>query len=405
MKDGLRNRGVATVAAGAVLLVVVLAAVTVTSVWILNRSDRATASTRRMTSAITAPPLQLDVQPADGAANVALDTHVSVASGNGRILGVAASDQEGHPLDLAPDSATQAWRSSDALTPSTLYRLAVDAMGPDGVLVHRFMTFSTRTPVGLLSPSVEPNNGETVGVAMPIVVRFAAPVANKAAVLQHMTVQTSVPVSGSWHWFGPREVHYRPQSYWPSGEKVTVTAALNRVDAGGGVWGDADKTVSFTVGDAHKSLIDTLAHTMTVTNNGAVVRTMNQSSGRPKYPTMNGVHFVWGKQQDVFMDSATVGIPRNSADGYAEHVFWNVAITTGGEYVHSAPWSVDAQGHDNVSHGCVNLSPDDAKWFYGFSRKGDIVEVTGSPRQPTARDGSADWNMTWAQWLSDYVPK
>ena len=35
-----------------------------------------------------------------------------------------------------------------------------------------------------------------------------------------------------------------------------------------------------------------------------------------------------------------------------------------GDYVHSAPWSVDDQGKRDVSHGCINISPTNAKWFF-----------------------------------------
>lgn len=31
------------------------------------------------------------------------------------------------------------------------------------------------------------------------------------------------------------------------------------------------------------------------------------------------------------------------------------------EFVHAAPWSVAQQGSSNVSHGCINLSPDNAQ--------------------------------------------
>jgi lipoprotein-anchoring transpeptidase ErfK/SrfK len=128
------------------------------------------------------------------------------------------------------------------------------------------------------------------------------------------------------------------------------------------------------------------------------VRSVPISAGRTKYPTMGGVHIVLYKSYDVIMDSQTVGIPRNSPDGYYEHVFWDVAISNGGEFVHAAPWSVGAQGNSNVSHGCVNLSPADATWFYGFSTLGDVVEVVGSPRPPSDDAGTLDWRLPWEQW-------
>jgi hypothetical protein len=115
---------------------------------------------------------------------------------------------------------------------------------------------------------------------------------------------------------------------------------------------------------------------------------------------MNGAHLVIGKQQSVIMDSATNGIPRDSPDGYYETVYWDVAISAGGEYVHAAPWSVGQQGRINVSHGCVNLSPDNATWFFNFTQRGDIVNVVGTGRAPEQGDvAMKDWNMPWAYWL------
>jgi hypothetical protein len=100
------------------------------------------------------------------------------------------------------------------------------------------------------------------------------------------------------------------------------------------------------------------------------------------------------------MNSATVGIPKGNPDYYYETVLWDVRISWSGEYVHSAPWSVSEQGRENVSHGCVNASPADAKWFYNLSRRGDIVTVTGTPRPLESGNGWTDWNMSWSQWIS-----
>ena len=50
-------------------------------------------------------------------------------------------------------------------------------------------------------------------------------------------------------------------------------------------------------------------------------------------------------------------------------------VTWGGVYVHSAPWSVASQGNANVSHGCINLSPDNAAWYYKTVNIGDPIIV------------------------------
>jgi lipoprotein-anchoring transpeptidase ErfK/SrfK len=125
------------------------------------------------------------------------------------------------------------------------------------------------------------------------------------------------------------------------------------------------------------------------------------SAGRDAYPTKNGVHIALEKFQVVTMDSQTVGIPRNSADGYYEKVYWDVRISNGGAFVHAAPWSVGEQGSRNVSHGCVNISTSDAQWFFSFTQRGDVVDVVHSPAPPVLSDpGTADWNLTWAAWLA-----
>ena len=52
-------------------------------------------------------------------------------------------------------------------------------------------------------------------------------------------------------------------------------------------------------------------------------------------------------------------------------MFWATRISSSGEFVHAAPWSVGSQGYENVSHGCVNVSTDWAKWFYDNFTYGD----------------------------------
>jgi lipoprotein-anchoring transpeptidase ErfK/SrfK len=354
---------------------------------------------RAKASPAAAVPL-LTVDPAAGTQGIRPDAKVTVQANRGRLGAVRLVDSSDKEVagTLAP--LGHSWTSTGPLHLAHDYRLTAQILGVGKRPVVRTSDFSTVRPAALLGPNISPGDHDTVGIGAPIIVRFSAPVANRNAVTPLLTVSVSKPVDGAWHWVGPREVHYRPREYWPVGEQVTVVAKLTNVDAGNNVWGEIDRSVNFTIGDAHVSTVDTDAHTMTVTSNGAVVRTLPQSSGREKYPTMGGIHVVLERSQHVVMDSSTVGIPVNSADGYREDVYWNVAITNGGEYVHAAPWSTGAQGNRNVSHGCVNLSTSDATWFYKFSQTGDIVQVVGSSRAPSSSDaGTEDWNMPWDQWV------
>jgi len=123
------------------------------------------------------------------------------------------------------------------------------------------------------------------------------------------------------------------------------------------------------------------------------------STGRDAFPTHNGVHLVLEKTALKTMDSATIGIPRRGPGGYFLKVPHSVRISYSGEFVHSAPGTVRQQGVANVSHGCVNLSPADAAWFFNLAKRGDVVIVQGSPLPPLSYDpGTSDWNMSYERW-------
>jgi lipoprotein-anchoring transpeptidase ErfK/SrfK len=353
------------------------------------------------TGTVAKVPVSLTFQPPNGAVDQPLDAKVAVTTSTGRLMSVTVTSPDGKVIAGALDASALSWQSTDALLPHTQYTIAAKAQGASGKPVVKASTFTTLTPKVILQPTIFPNDGLTVGVGMPIELRFNHAVINKAAVVNALHVTMSSPVAGGWHWFSDKELHFRPQVYWPAGEQVTLTANLAGVDAGGDVWADANHSVHFAVGDSHISTADVASHVMTVTSNSKVVASYPLSAGRGQYPTMNGVHIALYRQQDVIMDSQTVGIPRNSPDGYYEHVFWDVAITDGGEFVHAAPWSTGAQGRSNVSHGCINLSVPNATQFFNFSRVGDIIQVANSPRAASAGDhGTMDWITPWDQWTA-----
>jgi lipoprotein-anchoring transpeptidase ErfK/SrfK len=347
-----------------------------------------------------ADPVRLTVTPRDKATRVALDTHAKVVADSGRLRAVKVTADGGRRLAGKLDTDGRSWVSTGVLAPATRYRVVADAVDDAGTPAREQTTFTTLRPRAELRAAIMPLDGETVGVGLPIGVWFNQPVADRAAVERRLQVSSSKRVTGAWHWFNDREVHYRPRSYWPAGAKVTLAARLAGTDAGGGLWGVADRTVSFRIGERRVSVVDVRTHRMKVTSGGRTLRVVPVSTGREKYPTTNGVHFVIEKNAVKLMDSSTVGIPRNSPGGYYQKVAWSVRISNSGEFVHAAPWSTGSQGRANVSHGCVNLSTANAQWYFGLTRRGDVVEVRGSPKRPGASFGVVDWNMSWSRWLA-----
>jgi lipoprotein-anchoring transpeptidase ErfK/SrfK len=190
---------------------------------------------------------------------------------------------------------------------------------------------------------------------------------------------------------------------WPARHEVVLDAHLAGVRAGPGMYGTADRTVSFEVGRAMVSTVDTRTHQMVVKQDGEVAQRMAVSAGMgttEEYTTTSGVHLTMEKNHHVVMDSASVGCPPGCPDHYRHDVYYAVRISDSGEYEHSAPWSVGDQGHRNVSHGCINLGPRDARWFYRHTRPGDVVEVTGTRRPLRPGNGWGYWQLSWPEWLS-----
>jgi lipoprotein-anchoring transpeptidase ErfK/SrfK len=342
--------------------------------------------------------------PSTGTVDAAPTLPVTVTAGSGRLTSVSVQGPLGVAVKGVFSTSAKRWQSRAALAPATTYRVTATAAGRSGLKVTATSTFRTLTPLAQVAATVFPDNGMTVGVAQPIVVRFDHSVdsdSSRAAVLSHLTVRESRPVSGGWHWFSSHELHFRPQTLWPVLEQVSLDVNLEGWDAGNGLWGTGHQLVHFAIGHSHVSVANLATDQMTVSEDGRIIGIYPFSGGRPTDPTMNGMHLVMDTESVVRMISSTNGIPVNSPDGYDELVYSDVHISDSGEYVHAAPWSTGSQGNQNVSHGCINLSPEDAKAFFDYSRIGDVIVVTGGPRPPEAGDhGVMDWSTSW----SEYTP-
>lgn len=209
--------------------------------------------------------------------------------------------------------------------------------------------------------SVSPKAGEVVGVAYPVTMNFARPIADRGAVEHGIKFSGSKIPAGSFAWLDDSTVRFTPSDYWPA--HSTIAMSLGGFKA------------TFETGAQVVGLADIDAHTFTVSIDGQVVREMPASMGKPKHSTPVGSFTALEKQNPVIMDSRTIGIPLSDPEGYKLTVNYAVRVTWGGVYVHSAPWSVASQGNSNVSHGCINLSPDNAAWYYNNVSIGDPIII------------------------------
>ena len=356
-------------------------------------------------SASDAPPASVTVAPADGAADVSPVEPVEISVTDGELFEVTVVDGAGAAVpgtvaESEEASGTEVWTPETQLAYGTSYTLTAVAHNAADKEATASTTFTTVTPTTVSTPSIGPLDGMVVGVGLPIRVYFDQPVTDKAAVESHLLVTTSNPTDGVWSWLNDSEVHFRPSEYWPANTEVTLDANLYGVDFGDGIWGEKNRTVSFTIGERHVSIADAGNHTLQVYDGDQLVQTFPMSAGGPDFPSRNGPHVVTELNRDRVMDSSTYGVPVDSPNGYRTPVEYAVRLSNNGEFVHAAPWSVAQQGNANVSHGCINLSTERAAWFFNFSKPGDVVEIVNS-EGPTlsAADGDIyDWAIPWDEW-------
>ncbi|MBV6725774.1 L,D-transpeptidase family protein [Nocardioides daeguensis] len=338
----------------------------------------------------------------DDATGVPVDKVVKVKADKGTLTTVVVRSKAGRVEGEIRADGTR-WVATGGLEPGTRYRVRAVARNGDGKDVEDISTFTTEA-LGLdrqTYASIAPLQGETVGVGMPVIVTFDLPVTDQASFEKHMTVTSTPAQAGSWYWVSSTEAHWRPETYWQAGTKVSVAVDVNGVGAGGGIYGQEDRDVDFEVGAAHVYKVNARTHQMKVFENGKLVRTLPITTGKPGFTTRSGVKVIMEKYAQKRMNSETVGIARGSAEAYdIDDVKWAMRLTSSGEFIHAAPWSVGSQGHANVSHGCTGMSTDNAAWLYAMTRRGDVVEYVGTDRPMEPGNGWGDWNIAWNEYAA-----
>ncbi|HLK00969.1 MAG TPA: Ig-like domain-containing protein [Streptosporangiaceae bacterium] len=337
------------------------------------------------------------ISPANGSKNANPSAGVAVHVAHGTVTSVTVKGADGSPVAGSAGTDGVSWHSRWALGVDETYTVSVVAASASGQRVTSTSTFRTLTPSATFTTQIFEGFNETYGVGMPLMLNFSQPITDKAAVERSLSLTTSKPVIGAWYWDGDQALYFRPRDYWPANTTVSFTGHLNGVEGASGVYGAHDLTQTFMIGRSLVAVASTTTHRTQIYLNGKLRYNWPVSTGRTSLPTPDGTYLSVEKANPVRMIG---GGPVGSAGHYDELVNYAVRFTYSGDYYHSAPWSVVSQGTSNVSHGCVNLAPEDAIIYYNMSIPGDPITITNSTAGGKWDDGWTQWFLSWSQLLA-----
>ncbi|MFI7216459.1 L,D-transpeptidase [Micromonospora maritima] len=343
----------------------------------------------------------LTVSPADGATGRPVSSEISARiPGGGTVSKVVLTTADGATVAGRMRRDGSSWVPSAALKYATKYTATVTGTGTDGAPRQGTSTFTTMAkPKSMIGSGLYLFSGKTYGVAMPVVAEFSPgiPRKDRATVQKRMFVQTDPPQPGAWHWVdNGTQAYYRAPEYWKTGTTITVRLALAGIPLSNGKYGNLDRSATARIGRAFEMSVDNATKRMTVSENGAVIRTLPVSLGKKSTPSSSGTMVVMEKKESTVFDTRDEPDPNNQ---YVTKIDFAQRLTWGGEYIHAAPWSEGVQGRRNVSHGCVNVSMADGRWLFGKTLVGDPITVKGTERRLAPGNGWTAWSMSWSQFV------
>jgi lipoprotein-anchoring transpeptidase ErfK/SrfK len=349
-----------------------------------------------------AAPARVTISPDGG--EVSPDERVVVRAAGGALDDVVL-DSGGTRIsgDFTPDRSQ--WRSRWPLQPGARANVRATARNADGKAASATGSLranrASGTPLSVSQDEIlESNKHDTYGVGLPIILNFDKPVTDKAAVERSLEVTAEKPVEGAWHWFDNKQVVYRPKTYWPAHQTITLTAHLAGVNAGKDLYGLKDLRRTYKIGAEQIAHLNIATDKMRVEWDGKTVRHIPISAGMggsTEYTTTSGVHLNMEKDEDVVMTSPGRG--PGDPGYYSELIHYAVRVSGAGEYLHQTPGDEDCLGNRNCSHGCIRQPREDAIWYFKHAQPADPVEITGTDRQVEPDNGWGFYQMSWDKWL------
>jgi lipoprotein-anchoring transpeptidase ErfK/SrfK len=369
-----------------------------------SASSSIPTTTTSTSKVVVLPPVaKVAAAPAFGTTDLAPAQPIVVSVTKGRIKDFTLTNPDGRAVKGAVSADGTRWTAGEVLGYGKTYTAKGSAVGTDGKTVAIRGTYATVQPDTRVRVNVSPGDGDTVGVAAPVIVRFGMEPADRAAVEKRMVITTTPKVEGAWAWIkhddGLWALDWRPKAYWPAGTKVHVAANVYGVKFGDGAYGSDDVTTDFKIGRSQVVYADAKSHHIVVKRNGKTVADYPASYGSgddigdKNRVTRSGIHVV--------NELLPVHKMSNPAYGYVNVTeYWDVRISDNGEFIHQNQGTVGDQGSVNVSHGCINLSAKNAEAYFKSALLGDPVEITGTSVQLSDNDGDLfDWTIKWSDWL------
>ncbi|MGL6233904.1 MAG: Ig-like domain-containing protein [Segniliparus sp.] len=344
------------------------------------------------------PRAGLAFEPADGAKDVIPSSATKIVATGGTLVQAHLISDDGKVVEGKLGQDGTSFETSAPLEFSRKYFFTGQSKAPDGTPEPFLSSFATLVPKQVAEVNVNIGDGQPVGVAAPIILRFSAPIKNKAAIEHRLKVSCEPATEGSWAWLPDavgEQAHWRSKEYFEPGTKVHLEVPLFAEDFGDGVYcGTETLTSDFTI--ARHQLVKCFvpSHRMQVYRGDAVIMDFPCSYGEgneTRNTTRTGIHVVTEKYADFYMSNPPYYT--NAHERYA------VRISNNGEFIHANPNTIGDQGSTNVSNGCVNLSTENAQQYFGTALYGDPVEVTGTSVQLSPSDGEIyDWTYDWETW-------
>ena len=298
------------------------------------------------------------------------------------------------------EEATE-WTSTGSLARKTKYTVNYVAKDKKGKTEEDSFTFTTDNTKPRVDTTVNFKNGDTFGVGWIIQFNLSQPITDRAAYEKFITVSGGGNPKGKFRWYNDQMVRYRPENYWAPNSTVTVKIANEKQALGEEFEGNTTDTLSFNVGPKRTALADNNTKEIKLYENDKLIHTNLITLGNQDWPSVIGKLVVMEQADSYFFNPESLGLTPSDPHWYEPFYAHNVSrLTSSGVFVHQAlPTAYSSVGVANVSHGCIGMLPDDAKYFFDTFEPGDIVETvnTGYP-QADPDDGYGDWNIPFANY-------